>query len=440
MTTPSRSPTGAPAAAICDPTACGQAPWTAASSVCGAVCSWTDRSAAPRLRGERPKLTLHRWRARFGFGAGPLLADGSDRSPGAKGDLVSPRRRDLVRLGGGEQRLAAAGLEARAEQPPAFGVELAGDVVEEHHRRRAALRQQHLALGEQQPEDCDPLLALGPVATQSPASKTKRQVVEMRAPGGEPTRQVGCATLAELASQLGGVTCLGPGGIGKLRLSLEAELGAGLGEGRREQGRGGGSSGDQLGGGLGQLDVPGIERVGARGARPHPAQQGVSLRQRPRVPAASLRASRPQSRNEAIEVRAPGPGRAFDQDQPVGHEYGQRRSQLVVLSGDGDTVEAVVASLGMGDRTREVAPLGPVDDGGDRPPQRRLEANRLAIVRGPARAPGEPGEQRLEQVRLAGGVRPPGKVDPSLQFDLAIGEVAKGPRLQPLDDHLSLTR
>ncbi len=69
-----------------------------------------------------------------------------------------------------EQALAALAQEVGQERA-ARGVELGHDVVQEHQRRRAALVAQDVALGEQERQERDPLLALGPVLAQGAARR-----------------------------------------------------------------------------------------------------------------------------------------------------------------------------------------------------------------------------------------------------------------------------
>ena len=85
------------------------------------------------------------------------------------------------------------------------GVELAGDVVEQHQRRRAAVVEQRPALGEQQRQQSRPLLALRAVAAQRAAAGLERELVVVRAPAGVAARDVGLAALGQLGRELVGV-------------------------------------------------------------------------------------------------------------------------------------------------------------------------------------------------------------------------------------------
>src|SRR3954447_21816664 len=63
----------------------------------------------------------------------------------------------------GEERLAGAG-DAGGEDPPAGGVELREHVIEEEKRQEAAAGRDELALGKEEREDGETLLALRPEA------------------------------------------------------------------------------------------------------------------------------------------------------------------------------------------------------------------------------------------------------------------------------------
>ncbi len=80
----------------------------------------------------------------------------------------------------GRDHALAAVVEPGDQHRPAVGVELAHHVVEEHQRRRAPLGGQRLALGHQQREQGDPLLALGAVGAQLAAVAPDDQVVAVR--------------------------------------------------------------------------------------------------------------------------------------------------------------------------------------------------------------------------------------------------------------------
>ena len=64
-----------------------------------------------------------------------------------------------------------------------LGVELADDVVEQQQRRRAALGGERVALGQQQRQERQALLALRPVGAQLAPVAQQREVVAVRAHG-----------------------------------------------------------------------------------------------------------------------------------------------------------------------------------------------------------------------------------------------------------------
>src|SRR5580704_8958168 len=82
------------------------------------------------------------------------------------------------------------------EQLSALGVELAHDVVEQHQRYAAALGGEHGALGEQQGEQGEALLALRSVDAQLPAVAGDRDLVAVRAIPGEAALKVAGEALA----------------------------------------------------------------------------------------------------------------------------------------------------------------------------------------------------------------------------------------------------
>ena len=77
-------------------------------------------------------------------------------------------------------RLCPLRAEDLDQPAAAAGVELGHDVVEEHQRRRAAGLGERLALGEQQREQPEPLLAARAVGAQLAAVAAQDQVVAVR--------------------------------------------------------------------------------------------------------------------------------------------------------------------------------------------------------------------------------------------------------------------
>ena len=95
----------------------------------------------------------------------------------------------MRQIGGRDDALAAVAQLAR-EQLAALGVELAHDVVEQHQRHTVAFVGEHRALGEQQRQEREALLALGPVGAQVAAVAQERQLVAVRPVRGEAALEV----------------------------------------------------------------------------------------------------------------------------------------------------------------------------------------------------------------------------------------------------------
>ncbi len=91
----------------------------------------------------------------------------------------APARPGRAEVGGRHDRLAAI-VQPRDEHPAAIGVELAHDVVEQHQRGSPALDGQHRALGEQQRQQREPLLALGAERLQLASVAQQQQLVAVR--------------------------------------------------------------------------------------------------------------------------------------------------------------------------------------------------------------------------------------------------------------------
>ena len=84
-------------------------------------------------------------------------------------------------------------------------VELGHHVVEQHQRRRAALGRQLLALGEQQRQQAEPLLAARAVGAQLAAVAAEGEVVAVRAVAGEAALEVAVDALGQLGGERLGV-------------------------------------------------------------------------------------------------------------------------------------------------------------------------------------------------------------------------------------------
>ncbi len=88
------------------------------------------------------------------------------------------------------------------KQLAALAVELAHDVVEQHQRRAAAFAGQHRALGQQQRQQRQALLALGAVDAQLAPVAQDRELVAVGPVAGEATLEVAGQPLAQLGQEL----------------------------------------------------------------------------------------------------------------------------------------------------------------------------------------------------------------------------------------------
>ncbi len=187
---------------------------------------------------------------------------------------------------------------------------------------------------------------------------------------------------------------------------------------------------------LGQLAIPGGQRVRACRARADPGEQRVALRQRARVGGPSLGSCGPDGGDEVVEVRSAGGRRALHQLQALRQEHRQqrprgRRRQAVHrravdaqrllhprLHADLDQVRAVVALRRDGDARHLL-----------------LAPDQLAVVGGARRSTGAAEVQRLEEVGLAGAVRPGDHGQPRPERDLGRRVVAEVPEGRGGDPH-----
>ena len=312
VTTPSRSDTGSEACANASPAAAGHARWTSASSVAGAsaAVSAVERGA-DRARGAAPH-------------AGDLVADRAVGDDEAR-DVGPVAARHVREVGGRDHALAAALAQQLDEPLAAQRVELRGDVVEQHQRRGPALGGEHAALGQQQRQQPEPLLAARPVGAQLAAGAAQHELVAVRAVAGEAALEVGVDALGELGGELLRPLGLRARPVGELRAALEPErLGAG-GERLVELGDRGGAVGGEGDPVAGELLIPRRQRAAARPAGPDRAEQRVALRQRGGVGAARADAGRPQRGDHLVEVRAAQRRGAEHEVEPVGQEDGDER-------------------------------------------------------------------------------------------------------------------
>ena len=91
---------------------------------------------------------------------------------------------------------------SRGEQLAALGVELAHHVVEQHQRRTSPLAGEHGALGEQQREQRQALLALGAVEAQLAPIAQQGQLVAVGSVAGEAALEVAGQARLQLGDEL----------------------------------------------------------------------------------------------------------------------------------------------------------------------------------------------------------------------------------------------
>ena len=219
--------------------------------------------------------------------------------------------------------LCPSPLSISREQRPALGIQLAHDVVEQHERDRSARRRERLALGEQQRQQREPLLALRAVRAQLAAAAQQAEVVAVRPVAGEAALEVRRRVLGELGGEARCVGRTRPRLVAQLATLAEPQRLGDRGEARGEQVDRGGAvvaQGDAM---AGELGVPRRQRARRRATAAHARQQGVALCERLAVGASRRRAPRPHRRDDLIDVRAPQRRRALHELEAV--RAGRRR-------------------------------------------------------------------------------------------------------------------
>ncbi len=336
----------------------------------------------------------------------------------------------------------AAALAQRLDEPlAAQRVELGGHVVEQHQRSGATLLRQHAALGEQQREQPEALLAARPVGAQLAAGALEHQLVAVRPVAGEAAVEVAsrCARPARRpapprsrrASAAGRSARRRPRARAPRRGSRTAPPAATRPRrGRRPGRRRGARARDPRRGAS-------SARRGRRGSRPAARCAG---RAPPCRRGACRRGPATARRSPGRRARAAAPGRPSTSSSRSGRktETSGRALASVSLSTVAPSTCSRFASPGSkpdGDPVRVAVALGvelqPRDAG--------AEAHDLALVAGPARAAGAGEVDRLEQVRLAGPVRARDHGQPRAQPHLRrlVGaEVADGEAGDPHGDRL----
>src|SRR4029077_18596861 len=121
-----------------------------------------------------------------------------DRQPrdaivAAAGNVLEVRR--------GDHGLSRTGPQELDQRSAPGAVQLAHHVVEQHHRRRAALLGDRLALGQQQREQPEPLLALRPERPQVAAAELRGELVSVRAVAREAPLEVLLEASGELVAE-----------------------------------------------------------------------------------------------------------------------------------------------------------------------------------------------------------------------------------------------
>ena len=156
------------------------------------------------------------------------------------------------------------GVEMR-EQPLASGrVELGQDVVEEEQRGRAPLRGQRVALGQEEREEREALLALRPVGAQLAPVAQQGEVVAVRAVAGEAPLEVRRQPLGQLVGELLRGRGARPRSVAELRGAGQPEVRRERGEALLQERHGARAVVAQGEGVAGELEVPGAQRVAGR--------------------------------------------------------------------------------------------------------------------------------------------------------------------------------
>ena len=198
--------------------------------------------------------------------------------------------------------------------------------------------------------------------------------------------------------------------------SRQAELAGPLGEARLQRGDRLVPAGDELGAERAHLLVPGRERLARGDALRDPPQRGVPLPDRGAVLGREAGPARREPAEHAVEVRPARRGAALDDHQPVGREDERRHLAAQLL---GRAQPRAVQRRPLAARRARASPRAraatPPRDAAQRDPRRVApEADQLRVGARPRREALRADVQRLEQVRLAGAVRPDHEHEPRL--------------------------
>ena len=163
----------------------------------------------------------------------------------------------------------------------------------------------------------------------------------------------------------------------------------------------------ELGAQPAHLLVPGRERIARRKALRHTPQRRVALADGRAVLRGEPRAGRRETTEHAVEVGPPRGRATLDDNQPVRREDECRHFAAQLLGrAEAGPVEARTLARAELERHLQLdgrtCPLAPEGD----PRRITPEAHQLRVCPRPRREPLRPDVQRLEQIRLAGPVRP----------------------------------
>ena len=166
------------------------------------------------------------------------------------------------------------------------------------------------------------------------------------------------------------------------------------------------------------------------------AERGVALRERGAVRGRQARARRQQAAQRAVDVRAAYGGAALDDREPVGREDERRdlrpqllgRAQRRAVHGCALRRTGAERDLEL-DRDRRRAPTAQRHPGGA-----LAEADQLRVGARARREALRADVQRLEQVRLAGAVRPDDEHEPRLEVEVEPGVRAEVAERDVRDD------
>ena len=152
----------------------------------------------------------------------------------------------------------------------------------------------------------------------------------------------------------------------------------------------------------------------------------------------------PQRPDHLVQMRAAQRRRALDELEPIREEDADQGPVRCIEQALGRCpVDLEPLGLPRLEADAELVlavAIAPVDLDTHRAPGARVEAQQLALVGGPARAPGAAEVQRLEEVRLAGAVGPVHDGEPLAQPDLGRGVAAEVAHAQAGHHHGGLRR